>query len=71
MQKYDKLTFSIEGMLYVMDVVDLVTLLINIDQEEMKGITGLDREMLCAMIATNPITLQDFVDERMWTGRVR
>lgn len=65
-----RITFQIEGMFDVMHAIDLTTLLISAYQEEIKGITYLDKEMLSCIIATNPVTLQDFVEARMSKGRV-
>lgn len=54
-----------EGMLDVMLVADLVIFLINAEQEGIDRITVLDKETMCATIATHQVTLQDFVEVRI------
>lgn len=49
----------------VMHVVDLAMFLTSANQEEIKGILVLKKEMLYATIVTNLVTLQDFAKERM------
>jgi hypothetical protein len=60
-----KRNFQMEGMLDVMLVADLVIFLINAEQEGIDRITVLDKETMCATIATHQVTLQDFVEVRI------
>lgn len=58
-------------MLDVLHAIGLDTLLINVDQGEIKWIIDMDKEMLYVTIATNLATLQCSAEARMWIEKVQ
>lgn len=58
-------------MLNVILVEDLGILLTSADQEEINGMTSMDKEMLCVTIATNTVTLKNSIQTEIWTEEVQ
>lgn len=58
------------GVLNVILVEDFGILLTSVDREEINGVTSLNKEILCVLIATNMVTLQDSIETRIWIEEV-